>query len=78
MESALYRTLEAVARQDRRSVPQMAKHLLADALKQRLEGRAALDDTVAENIGALAQAGGAFDWLGDEPDLYDDSLGRPV
>jgi hypothetical protein len=25
------------------------------------------------SMAALAQAGGAFDWLGDEPDLYSDA-----
>jgi hypothetical protein len=27
---------------------------------------------------ALAISAGAFDWLADEPDLYDDASGEPV
>jgi hypothetical protein len=29
-------------------------------------------------LAALAQHGGAFDWLSDEPDLYTDEDGEPV
>ncbi|MCX6379918.1 MAG: hypothetical protein NT023_10655 [Armatimonadetes bacterium] len=29
-------------------------------------------------IAALARVGGAFDWLADEPDLYDDACGEPI
>lgn len=78
VEQTLYRTLEAVAHQDRSTVPQMAKHLLEDGLRQRFNQRAAVDDTSAEHIAALATAGAAFDWLVDEPELYDDSCGQPV
>jgi hypothetical protein len=29
-------------------------------------------------LAALAISAGAFDWLADEPDLYDDASGEPV
>ena len=29
-------------------------------------------------IARLAMAGGAFDWLADEPDLYDDTCGEAI
>jgi hypothetical protein len=32
----------------------------------------------ASEIAHLAIAGGSFDWLEDEPDLYDDTSGEPV
>ncbi len=37
------------------------------------------DDTPAPSeIARLATAGGAFDWLADEPDLYDDTCGEAI
>ena len=77
VERALYQTLEAVASQDRSSIPQAAKHLLEDGLRQRLSQRTATDDVSAEQIAALAAAGTGFDWLTDEPELYDND-GQPV
>ena len=35
------------------------------------------DDTPGSEIAAMAMAGGAFDWLADEPDIYDDTCGEP-
>jgi hypothetical protein len=36
------------------------------------------EETEALPMAAIAQAGGAFDWLADEPDLYTDAdLMRP-
>ena len=29
-------------------------------------------------LAKLAMAGGAFDWLADEPDLYDDTCGEAI
>ncbi len=77
VESSFYRTLEAVARNERRSVPQTAQHLLEEGLRRRL-GRPVLDDAPAEELAALAAAGGAFEWLADEPELYDDTCGEPL
>ena len=34
------------------------------------------DSPSATEVAALAMAGGAFDWLADEPDLYDDTCGE--
>ena len=78
IEPALYRALETLARHERRSVPQAARRLMEDGLRQRLGGPALGDDTRTEEIASLARAGGAFDWLEEEPDLYDDSSGEPV
>ena len=36
------------------------------------------DPPTAQEIAALAMAGGAFDWLADEPDLYDDTCGEAI
>jgi hypothetical protein len=38
----------------------------------------ALDVPTAEELAAIAQHGGAFDWLADEPDLYSLDDGEPV
>jgi hypothetical protein len=78
LEVALYQTLQALARQDRRSVPQTALHLLETGLRQRVRGQGSSDDTPSREIAALAAAGGTFDWLADEPDLYDDTCGEPI
>lgn len=32
----------------------------------------------SSEIASLAMAGGAFDWLTDEPDLYDDTCGEAI
>lgn len=74
----LYRTLAAVARRERRSVPQTARLLMESGLRQIAGGRSPEDDTAGTHIAALAMAGTAFDWLADEPDLYDDTSGEPV
>lgn len=78
LEAALYQTLRALARQERRSVPQTTLHLLEAGLRQRVGGRVSGDDTPSQEIAALAAAGGAFDWLADELDLYDDTCGEPL
>lgn len=78
VDFALYRTLQALAGQERRSVPQTALHLLEDGLRQREGGQMILDDTQDHDIAVLAAAGGAFDWLADEPDVYDDTCGEPL
>jgi hypothetical protein len=78
MEGTLYRTLQVLAQQERRSVPQTALHLLEAGLRQRVSGLVSEDDTPSREIAALAAVGGAFDWLATEPDLYDDTCGEPL
>lgn len=78
VEPALYEALEAVARQERRSVPQVALHLIEEGLRQRIGGPTAADDTGSREIAALAAGGGAFDWLANEPELYDDTSGESL
>jgi hypothetical protein len=78
MDDHLYRALEAVAKQERRSIPQAAQRLLEDGLRLRVGQAVAADDVSSQELTALAAAGGSFDWLAEEPDLYDDSCGEPV
>lgn len=78
IEPALYQALQTLARQERRSVPQAARQLMEEGLQHRVVGRAIVDDASGQEIATLAAAGGAFDWLGEEPDLYDDICGEPL
>jgi hypothetical protein len=78
LEAALFQTLQTLARQERRSVPQTALHLIEAGLKQKIDGSVRRDDTAGRELAALAMAGGAFDWLAGEPDLYDDGSGEPL
>ena len=70
--------LRNLARQERRSIAQAARQLLEDGLRQRLGSRVIEDDTSGQEIAILAAAGGAFDWLAAEPDVYDDTCGEPL
>jgi len=36
------------------------------------------ETALTADIAALAMAGGAFAWLADEPDLYDDTCGEAI
>ena len=36
------------------------------------------EDLLTSDLASMAMAGGAFDWLPDEPDLYDDTHGEPI
>ncbi len=38
----------------------------------------AQDDFPAEELAKLVMASGSFDWLTDEPDIYDATCGEPV
>jgi hypothetical protein len=78
IDARLYEALEGLARDEQRSVAQVAGRLVHDALHHRLDGRTTRDDAPAHDIGALADAGGAFSWLAAEPDLYDDTSGEPL
>ena len=37
-----------------------------------------IDEMPSQELAAVAQHGGSFDWLADEPDLYSDQDGEPV
>jgi len=78
VEPALYRALETFARREQRSVSQAARQLMEEGLRQRVAKRATTDENSSQEIAALATAGGAFDWLAEEPDLYDDTCGEPL
>ncbi len=72
----LYRAVAAVARHERRSIPQTVLQLLEEGLRQRVEGRA--DELRATDIARLAEVGNALAWLDDEPELYDERSGEPA
>ena len=77
----LYQVLSTLAREERRSIGQTARQLMEDGLREHVRNggqRIGNDDTPAHDVAALAAAGGAFDWLADEPDHYDDSCGEPL
>ena len=78
VEPPLYQALEAIARQERRSVPQAARELIEEGLRHHIGGPPPTDDTPTREIAALADRGGAFDWLANEPELYDDTSGEPL
>jgi hypothetical protein len=78
VERALHDALGAVAREERRSIAQAARQLMEEGLRHRTAGRPIADDLRADEIGELAQHGGAFDWLREEPDLYDEGSGEPL
>lgn len=78
VESALYRAVQVVARQERRSLGQAARQLLEEGLRHRATTVDAADDTSSVQVAQLALAGGGFDWLAGEPDLYDEGSGEPV
>ena len=78
VDPELYQALERLARQEQRSVAQAARLLLEAGLRQRLDNQTLPDDTSGLDIATLATAGGAFDWLAEEPDLYDDTCGEPL
>ncbi len=78
VEEGTYDILEAVARQERRSVSQTARALLEEALRLRSGGSREPDDLPSDEIARLVASGGGFDWLADEPDLYNDTSGEPL
>lgn len=78
VEPGLYRSLEATARRERRSVPQVARLLIEEGLRHRAGVPPDSSDLSSADIAVAAASGGAFDWLADEQDLYDDSRGEAV
>ena len=78
VDARLYRVVEDVARQERRSIAETARQLLESGLRQRLGEGIGDDEIPAHDIASFAGEGRAFDWLEDEPDLYDESSGEPV
>lgn len=72
----LHRTLESIARAEQRTVSQIARLLIEEGLEAR--GGGARDDVPPGEVAVLAAKGAAFDWLEDEPELYDDHSGEPA
>ncbi|MBV9852773.1 MAG: hypothetical protein JO250_24195 [Armatimonadetes bacterium] len=78
LKPGIYQALETIAREERRSVPQAAQQLIEDGLRSRVTPGKGAEDTPGTEIARLAAAGGAFAWLEEEPDLYDDTCGEPI
>jgi hypothetical protein len=51
---------------------------MEEGLRRRTGGSATPDDTPSHDLARLAMAGGAYDWLADEPDLYGADSGEPA
>ena len=74
--------LEALRRYaDHRRTP--VSWLIKDYVDYLLAGgqpvtAAAEDEIEGKQLAALAERGGSFDWLADEPELYSDADGEPV
>src|SRR5205823_13746313 len=51
VQPILYEALEAVARHDRRSLPQVVRQLLEDGLRLRADAHTTPDDTAGREIG---------------------------
>ncbi len=78
VEPRLYRALEAVARAERRSIAQTARHLLESGLRERFGSTPVDDEVHAHDIARLAREGGSFAWLDDEAELYGEDSGEPI
>lgn len=74
-------TLEALKRYARRRRTPVA-WLIRDYVDHLLAGGTPVtpmgDDLTSWQLAEIAERGGAFDWLYDEPDLYSASDGEPV
>jgi hypothetical protein len=68
-----YRSLETIALQEHRSVPETALELIEEGLLYRASRAALSPDITSNEIAVFATEGGAFSWLADEPDLYAES-----
>ena len=72
------RSLRRLAEQQNRPLSE----LIEDYLLYLLEGGAPIppmsDEPSDRELARLAERGGAFDWLADEPDLYSTQDGEPV
>ena len=78
VEPRVYEALEAVARRERRSISQLSRQLLESGLRDRLGDTTAGEEVSSHDIASLARDGGGFDWLDEEPDLYDEDSGEPM
>jgi hypothetical protein len=78
IDDGLYHALVAIARQESHSVPQAARLLLDEGLRQRTGQRSTADEVPSTEISVMAMAAGSFGWLVDESDLYNDACGEPI
>lgn len=77
LQPTAYHVLERMAQEQQQSVSQVVQQLIE---AQLAHPRAYIcdDDIPTDEITKLVAAGGAFDWLAEEPDLYDDTCGEAV
>lgn len=78
LEKSFYDKLKVIANEEKRSVPNTALYLMEEGVKHRQERHSTSDDIPSSSLANLAEKGGSFDWLADEPDLYDDTCGEPI
>ena len=78
LQPEMYNVLKRIARQEQQSVAQTVQHLLQETLGPQAEADTSEVDISAGHIAQLAMAGEAWNWLADEPDLYDDACGEAV
>lgn len=77
LQPTAYRTLERLAQEGQQSVAQVVQQLIEAQITHPRQ-YICDDDIPADEIAKLVAAGGAFDWLADEPDLYDNTCGEAV
>jgi hypothetical protein len=70
--------LRSYAQRRRTAVSWLIRDYIAYLLKGGAPISLANDELSAREIGRLAEYGGAFNWLADEPDLDSSSDGEPV
>ena len=75
VEDDVFKQLEARARTERRSIPQTVRLLLSDALNAHGDGAVEKESDI-EEYATLASAGGAIDWVSEEPELYTSESGE--
>jgi hypothetical protein len=72
------RSLRRFAERHNRPVAQLIEDYLAYLLAGGAPVRSQADEPSDRELAALADHGGAFDWLADEPDIYSADDGEPV
>ena len=77
LQSKAYHALERMAQEEQQSVAQVVQQMIEAQVTQPRK-YICDDDISADEITKLIALGGAFDWLADEPDLYDNTCGEAV
>lgn len=77
VDDGVYDQLVARAKRERRTVPQTARLLLSDALNAPV-GPPREPESGVPDLAALAVAGGAFQWVAEEPEVYSATSGESL